>query len=113
MHVSILAAAGLLSFGLMACASSAQADGAWVLNPALCADLREDVRDARVTTGPGDRREDRRDRRYVNCPARAFSYVGPRGRAVPARPTYSRIYVDPRGRYFGARGGRTVRIVVR
>lgn len=116
MKLLTLAAAAGLSLTAMACTSAAKADaGGWRLNPAKCADLREDFRDSRVTTGPRDRREDRRDRRYVNCPASAFEWVGPRARpnVVVARPAFNRVYVDRRGHYYGIRDGRKVRIIIR
>lgn len=105
---------GALALTAAACAgtSSAQA-GAWKLDPRLCPDLREDVRDARVTTSRRDLREDRRDRRVTNCPARAWVYTGHPGKKAvqrPALPRYSAIYVDKKGRYYGTRNGKRVRI---
>lgn len=101
---------------LAACATDAQAQtaGTWRLNPAKCPDLREDRRDARVVTGRRDLREDRRDRRTINCPARAFTYVAPRGVRVvrTPRPNFSRIYIDRRGHYYGVNGRNRVRLVI-
>ncbi|MGV6821179.1 MAG: hypothetical protein ACWA5T_11870 [Parvularcula sp.] len=100
--------------GAAACASAAPPAhaGEWRLNPRLCPDLREDVRDARVVTGRRDLREDRRDRRVVTCPASAYVWVGDNVRVRPARPTYRTIYVGPRGRYYARRNGKDVRIRV-
>lgn len=104
-----------LSLGTIACTSSASASpGYWRLDPSKCPDLREDRRDRAVNRGPRDRAEDRRDRRYINCPARAWDYIGPRprsARAVP--PAYNAIYFDRDGRVFGVRDGRSIRIVIR
>ncbi len=52
--------------------------GEWQLDARRCADLREDWRDTRVTTGRADRREDRRDRAVTVCPRSAFVYVSDR-----------------------------------
>ncbi|MEM9233482.1 MAG: hypothetical protein AAGA69_04500, partial [Pseudomonadota bacterium] len=90
----------------------ASPEAGWRLNPALCPDLREDRRDRAVTTGRRDLREDRRVRRYVNCPARAWTYVGPRSsKARIIAPAYTSIYVGRDGYYYGIRDRRTVRIV--
>ncbi|MEO1042754.1 MAG: hypothetical protein AAFX52_10710 [Pseudomonadota bacterium] len=92
-----------------ASSSHAQAAG-WRLNPALCPDLREDIRDSRVTWSRRDLREDIRDRSVTNCPASAYTYVAPAAvhvtavpvrpyGAVPVRPVYTGVYVAPRARY--------------
>lgn len=97
--------------------------GEWQLNPRLCPDLREDVRDRRYTYSRRDRREDRRDSRATVCPARAWTYVPSRyeqrrhGRdawryADRYRPAYTSIYVDRKGRYYGRLNGRDVRITI-
>ncbi|MEM6913807.1 MAG: hypothetical protein AAF511_07500 [Pseudomonadota bacterium] len=92
-------------FALLASAfalqSNAQAAG-WRVNPALCPDLREDIRDSRITWSRRDLREDIRDRSVTNCPASAYTYVAPTRvhvTAVPLRPVYTRAYVAPRVRY--------------
>ena len=86
-------------------------------------DRREDVRDRRVDRGPldraedrrdsrenrRDRREDRRDRRVVNCPASAYTYVGPGPRpGWPARV----VHAADGGYYAEYSDGRRVVIVV-
>ncbi|NNU16368.1 hypothetical protein HK107_08555 [Parvularcula sp. ZS-1/3] len=105
-NVLILA---LTTFAVAACASS-QANAGWRLNPALCPDLREDVRDRAVTRGVRDLREDRRDERVVNCPRSAFVYTDARGRALRNPPVlpraYGRVYLGPRGAYYTVYGGR-------
>ncbi len=69
----ILSAAGFLS--LAAFAAPAANAGVWHLDAASCPDLREDWRDARYDEGRYDRREDRRDRRLIECPPRSWTYV--------------------------------------
>ena len=83
------------------------------LNPALCPDLREDIRDARITTSYRDLREDRYDRAITRCPASAWTYPAATGvyaAAIPVRPVYRRVYVALRPRYYGYRGVRRVRV---
>ncbi|MEM0930272.1 MAG: hypothetical protein AAGI89_13375 [Pseudomonadota bacterium] len=95
--------------------SNAHAAG-WRLNPALCPDLREDIRDSRVTWSRRDLREDRRDRAVTNCPASAWTYVAPAGvrvGAVPLRPVYTGVYVNPRGYSYRYRAVRPARINIR
>ncbi|MEM9421536.1 MAG: hypothetical protein AAF986_03365 [Pseudomonadota bacterium] len=90
--------------------------GEWRLNPHACPDLKEDIRDERVDYSRRDVREDRRDRRTIRCPARAWTYVPgrfERTKKRPTRPTYSAIYIDRRGHYYGVRGKRNVRIKLR
>lgn len=97
--VAALAAAG----ALLGIGSAAQA-GEWRLDPWRCPDLREDILDARVDYGRADRREDRIDRRYTNCPRSAWVYVGDR------YDRYGRYYSDyragpPRYRDYAYRNG--------
>ncbi|GGY39688.1 hypothetical protein [Parvularcula lutaonensis] len=103
-----------LALGAVACASQSQAQAApgWRLNPAACPDLREDIRDARVTRSRRDLREDRRDRRVTNCPASAFVFVGSQRTRKPPRPHFSAIYVTSGGTYYGIRSGRRVPILI-
>lgn len=70
--------AGALALGVVTLAPLASA-GEWRLNPERCPDIREDWRDMRHDNGWRDRREDRRDYRVINCPARAWTYVPSRG----------------------------------
>lgn len=106
-----------LAFVASVCASHSNAHAAgWRLNPALCPDLREDVRDSRVTWSRRDLREDFRDRAVTRCPASAWTYVAPAGvavTAVPVRPVYTGVYVAPRPYRYGYRRVRPVRINVR
>ena len=62
--------AGALALGIVTLAPMANA-GERRLNPDRCPDIREDWRDMRRDNGWRDRREDRRDYRVINCPARA------------------------------------------
>ncbi len=106
-------------FAFLASANLSQASahhpsGAY-LNPALCPDLREDIRDARVTTSYRDLREDHYDRAVTTCPASAWTYPAATSvyvAAVPARPLYRGVYVAPRARYYRVRGARRVRVNV-
>lgn len=101
------------ALGLLACASAAppaQA-GEWRLDPRLCPDLREDIRDRRVTYGRRDAREDRRDERVTRCPARAWVWVGDRPRTLPRKPTYD-LYWGRDGRLYGRGRGRDIRVAV-
>ncbi len=115
MRLKLLGLATIMAT-VAACAGAPPAHaGTWRLDPRLCPDLREDIRDARVTYSRRDAREDRRDRRYVNCPARAWVYVPgryERAKARPAVPVYSSIYVNKKGHYYGIRGSRRVRLTV-
>lgn len=93
-----------------ACYAGAAHGGSWAFDPALCPDLREDVRDRAVTRSGRDVREDRRDARHVLCPASAWIYrPGPRERVVRAR-----VYAGPttvvvrQGGYFTPNGARIV-----
>ena len=96
----------------LASLTGAQAAG-WGINPAACPDLREDIRDSRVTWSRRDLREDVRDRAVTVCPVSAYRYTAPaRVVAMPAplvvtpvtvRPVYRRVYVAPRGSYYGYR----------
>lgn len=71
--------AGALALGMTAMAPLTASAGEWRLNANRCPDLREDLRDMRHDHGWKDRREDVRDYRVVNCPARAWSYYPSRG----------------------------------
>ncbi len=77
--------AAILLTGLAGGVSSAAEAGEWRLNPRLCPDLREDMRDQRRTYGVRDLREDIRDGRTVNCPASAWVWVNDRGHVVQTR----------------------------
>ena len=70
--------AGALALGAITLAPMASA-GEWRLNADRCPDIREDWRDMKRDNGWRDRREDRRDYRLINSPARAWSYVQSRG----------------------------------
>ncbi|MEE2566099.1 hypothetical protein [Hyphobacterium marinum] len=75
-------------------------EGYFTVRRDLCPDLIEDRRDRRFNRGRADRREDRRDRQVLNCPARAWDYVPSRREARMGRhgdrlrPT--RAYLDRR-----------------
>lgn len=73
--------------------------GKWVLNPASCRDIREDVYDARRTESRGDRREDRRDQRVADCPASAYTFVPDAGQGpkYPVRVDRGRVPREYRG----------------
>lgn len=71
--LKIGAAAIFASLTALAVAPAANA-GTWHLDARACPDIREDYRDARRWNGRGDRREDIRDMRQINCPARAWTY---------------------------------------
>jgi len=73
--------------------------GKWVLNPAACNDIREDVYDARRTESRGDRREDRRDQRVADCPASAYTFVPDAGQGpkYPVRVDRGRVPREYRG----------------
>tara|TARA_R110002072_G_scaffold4038_5_gene28731 strand:+ start:517 stop:972 length:456 start_codon:yes stop_codon:yes gene_type:complete len=111
----ILSAAAFLTLGGLAMAPAANA-GTWHLDARSCPDIREDWRDARHTQGRYDRREDRRDSRVINCPARSWTYVADRyERRGEARLNGARrgtpgvVYQDRRGGFYRvARGGRRV-----
>ena len=75
---------GALALGMVMLAPMASA-GEWRLNADRCPDIREDWRDMRRDNGWRDRREDRRDYRVINCPARAWSYYPSRGERRDAR----------------------------
>ena len=92
--IAILAAAGMT----MAGAASA---GTWQLNANKCPDLIEDRSERRVTTSRADLREDIRDARVVNCPASAWYYVPSK---YERRQTVKRYYTGPRTVYVGRKG---------
>ena len=92
--IAILAAAGVT----MAGAASA---GTWQLNANKCPDLIEDRLDRRVTTSRADLREDIRDARVVNCPASAWYYVPSAGERRAKRARY---YTGPRTVYVSRKG---------
>lgn len=73
--------------------NAANQRGTWTLNPSACPDLREDRRDARVTTSRRDAREDIRDSRTVNCPVSAWSYTPARGENLRGQRV---VYSGPR-----------------
>lgn len=75
----------------------------WRLDPRLCPDLVEDRYDRRVAYSRRDVREDYRDARIVNCPARAWVWTGPTygARFHPARPVVNAIRIS-RGAYYYA-----------
>ena len=114
---SFAAAAVLAGTAAVAASGAAQAgprdlprgwdgpEGHFIVYARACPDLREDFRDRRRDTGYYDRREDRRDRRVLDCPRRAFDYVPSRREARfgltgerlrPQRAYYSRRH----GQYF-------------
>lgn len=95
-----------LSFGLLG--AGVASAGEWRLNANKCPDLREDYWDRHYNNGRADRREDRRDERVVNCPARAWYYVRDRGERrgyySHRRPSEVIVYRDGRHFYRGERG---------
>lgn len=95
--------AGALALGIVTLAPMANA-GEWRLNPDRCPDIREDWRDMRRDNGWRDGREDRRDYRVVNCPARAWTYVPSRGERWNdrrSRGDYPReVYLYSNGRVY-------------
>lgn len=114
MTVSKTIFAAILLAGLAGGVSSAAEAGEWRLNPRLCPDLREDMRDRRHTYGLRDLREDIRDSRTVNCPASAWVWVSDRGRVVQTRqrrPDAVVIHFDPDRRAYYRRGRTDVNIV--
>jgi hypothetical protein len=103
-----------VAIGLSLAGVGAAHAGEWRVNPAKCPDLREDRQDRRHNDGWRDRREDRRDERVINCPARAWYYVPSRGerRGYYSSPRPRDIFVDRRGeRYY--RDNRGVRLTLR
>lgn len=74
--------------------------GKWVLDPRRCRDIREDVRDARVTESRRDRREDRRDTRVADCPPSAYDFIVDAGQGPkhPVRVGRGRVQRKYRGR---------------
>lgn len=94
---------GALALGMVMLAPMASA-GEWRLNPDRCPDIREDYRDMQRDRGWRDRREDRRDYRVINCPARAWSYQPSRGerwRDAKYRNDYPRqVYLYGDGRLY-------------
>ena len=89
-----------LSFGLLG--AGAASAGEWRVNANKCPDLQEDRWDRQNDRGRADRREDRRDERVVNCPARAWYYVRDRGerRGYHSHPRPHEVIVDRDGRRF-------------
>lgn len=85
--------------------------GAWVLDPGACPDIREDFRDARVTTSRNDIREDFRDQRIVDCPASAYRFVPDAAqapnRAIKIRRDGTATFIDDNERdsRYGGYGG--------
>lgn len=69
----------LVAAGLAIAGTGVASAGEWRINANKCPDLREDRWDRRDDHGRADRREDRRDERVINCPARAWYYVRDRG----------------------------------
>lgn len=94
-----------LGFGLLG--AGAASAGEWRVNPAKCPDLREDYWDRQYDHGRADRREDRRDERVVNCPARAWYYVRDRGerRGYYSHPRPREVIVYCDGRHYYRGGG--------
>jgi len=101
--VAAVLLAGLGTLGVSGAASA----GTWFLDARSCPDLREDYYDSRRDTGRADRREDRRDRRVINCPERSWTYMPDRSerygrydRGTGARTgTPGTVYMD-RGRFY-------------
>jgi hypothetical protein len=87
--LQLAAAAGLAAFALSALPAPAEAqyrsspygqtwngpEGHFLVNARACPDLREDFRDRRQSYGRYNRHSDWRDRRVLECPPRAWSYV--------------------------------------
>ncbi|MBI1234056.1 MAG: hypothetical protein GC208_06095 [Alphaproteobacteria bacterium] len=94
------AAAIFVSLTAMAAAPAANA-GTWHLDARACPDIREDYRDARRWDGRGDRREDIRDARQINCPARAWTYQPDRYERSYHRAGYATPGVVYRARFGG------------
>lgn len=98
----------IVAAGLAIAGTGAASAGEWRLNPNKCPDLREDRWDRREDHGRYDRREDRRDERVINCPARAWYYVPSRGERhgyySHPRPREVIVYRDGRHFYRGDRG---------
>ena len=84
------------------------AQSGWVLNARKCPDLMEDRRDRResrrderydhnrrdVREDRRDRRESRRDEAIINCPAKAWSWQGPRNRHYNKNKRPKAVYFD-------------------
>ena len=112
MSKKLIAAALLGAFALPAAAQAQQrvlipnvelfatVTGKWVLDPRRCRDIREDVRDARVTESRRDRREDRRDSRVADCPPSAYDFVVAPGQGPqhPVRVGRGKVQRKYRGR---------------
>lgn len=97
----------LVALGLGLLGAGAASAGEWRVNPAKCPDLREDYWDRQYDHGRADRREDRRDERVVNCPARAWYYVRDRGerRGYYSHPRPREVIVYRDGRHYYRGGG--------
>lgn len=97
-----LAATALLAMIGMAGLAGTASAGTWHANAAACPDLREDRFDARQFSGRGDRREDLRDHRVIDCPAHAWSYYPDRyeRRDLVRMASPGRVYLDRSGRYY-------------
>jgi hypothetical protein len=100
---------GLIAAGIMTLAPMAASAGEWRLDARKCPDLREDRYDRMHNNGWRDRREDRRDERVINCPARAWYYVRSPGERrhhayMPPRPYQVFVYRDGRHFYRDSRG---------
>lgn len=81
-------------------------EGHFIVYRRSCPDLIEDRIDRRVNYGRRDRREDRRDRRVLDCPDNAWEYV-PSRRELRAGRTGERLrpgiaYLDRRTRSYHA-----------
>lgn len=77
-------------------------EGYFLVYARACPDLREDFRDDRRWSGWRDRREDRRARRVLSCPPRAFEYA-PSRRELRLGLTGERLRVDTA--YYSRRAG--------
>lgn len=99
--------AGVLALGLSMAGTGAAYAGVWRVDPNKCPDLREDRWDRREDHGWADRREDRRDERVINCPARAWYYVPSRGerRNHYTTPRPRAVYFSEGRHYYRDRNG--------
>lgn len=105
--------AGALALGMVIAAPMAAHAGEWRLDPRRCPDLIEDYRDMRRDRGWEDRREDRRDSRVINCPARAWTYERDRWERGAPPPYPRQIVVTQDGRvYERDRSGRLLNLGV-
>ena len=103
-----------IALGLTVAGVGAANAGEWRINASRCPDLREDRYDRNHDHGRADRREDRRDERVVNCPARAWYYVPDRAerRGFRAGPPPRQVYIHSDGRHY-YRGDRGAMITLR